>query len=778
MSGATTRLGSGSTSATSRGGAARSRAKATTRSPSASSTGGDIRMSALLLLALAVAITGLHNVLEDISWWFPAFGVMFVVFAVAAVVRFYLRRRWAGTVGAAVAALVILTLFFSADASLAGFVPTGDTIARFAALITAGNDSIARQTLPAFATPGIQFIICLTVAAIAVFMDAVANSWRAPALAGIPLLVVVVVPSIIIATLTDGLTFELTAIVYLFIVIGRRRRIQPAVAVAAGVVAVLGALVTPAVLPSVAPGGSTGSGLAALASSVNPIINLGNDLRDSDASPALSYTTTSSTGEYLQLTTLDTFQGKQWAPETPKLKVSHSVKDIGTPPGLGLLINETSVSTRIQVANASSDWLPLPYPASSVSGLKGTWLWEDSSLAVRSTNSSIQGQRYSVSSLDVEPTTQQLEAAPRSTSNPLAKVPAGLNPIIAATAKKVVGDAKTDFDKAVALQNWFRGGTFTYSTKAPKVNGYDGSGLDVIVPFLKAKSGYCVHFATTMAIMARTLGIPSRVAVGYLPGQLTHPGNGKVAVYQVSSSDLHAWPELYFKGVGWVRFEPTPSKGFEPNFPTAPGLSTTPGSTDPSTTAPTDSATTPPVKAPKLPNQGANQTSSTAVNDSSSVSPAAGFGSLGALAVLLLVAAPAVVRIGIRRRRLDHIRQGVDPAGWSWQELRETSRDLGIDARESLTPNELAAKLTAYLQRSPQRAADATAALAELRQLVEDEAYGVPAYRYNGEQMADALVTVLHGLRRSSGLGNRIAAVIVPPSLVDRVLGRNGAATA
>src|ERR1700748_3308509 len=112
-------------------------------------TGGDIRMSALLLLSLAVAITGLHNVLEDIGWWFPAFGVMFVVFTVAAVVRFYIRRRWGGPIGAIVAALVILTLFFSADASFLGFIPTADTVVRFVDLGVAGNDSIARQTLPA-----------------------------------------------------------------------------------------------------------------------------------------------------------------------------------------------------------------------------------------------------------------------------------------------------------------------------------------------------------------------------------------------------------------------------------------------------------------------------------------------------------------------------------------------------------------------------------------------------------------------------------------------------
>ena len=731
--------------------------------------GSDIRMSALLLLALAIAISGLHSVLEDITWWFGAFGVMFVIFTVAAVVRFYLGRRWLATVAALLAALLVLTLFFAANTAILGFIPTGSTFAKFGSLIAAANESIAVQTLPAVATTGIQFLICLAVGGIAIFMDAVAIWGRSPALVGLPLLVVVVVPSLVLASLADGFTFELTAIAYLLIVLGRGRRFQPAIAVGAGVVAIVGALVVPAILPPVAAGGSTGSGVGVLAEAINPIINLGADLRNSDATPALSYTTTSSTGEYLRLTTLDTFQGKQWEPATPKLKSGNTVKSIGAPPGLTSAIKVSRVSTSIQVDAASGDWLPIPYPTQSISGLTGNWSWEDGTLSVRSAATSMAGQRYSVSSLDVEPTVQQMEAAGSSASNPLAKVPAGLDPIIAATAKKVVGNAKTDFDKAVALQNWFRGGTFTYSTKAPAAAGYDGSGLNEIVPFLKSKAGYCIHFATTMAVMARTLGIPSRIAVGFLPGTLTHVG--KTAVYQVSSSNLHAWPELYFKGVGWVRFEPTPSKGFEPNFPSAPGLGSTGQPTGGSTGVATAAPTSTPVTAPKLPNQGDNAPKHSAL-DTTAAAPATGFGALGVLVVVLILAAPATVRISIRRRRLDRVRQGRDPADWAWLELRDTARDLGVDARETSTPSELAAQLAAYLATAPKRTVQASAALVRLQELVEDEAYGVPAYRYNGEQIADELTAVLKGLRRATDPGHRVTAMVVPPTLVDRVVGR------
>jgi hypothetical protein len=85
---------------------------------------GDIQMSALLLLSLAIAISGLHSVLEDITWWFSAFGVMFVIFTVAAVTRFYLQRRWLGTIAALVAGVLVMIVFFAADTAILGFIPT------------------------------------------------------------------------------------------------------------------------------------------------------------------------------------------------------------------------------------------------------------------------------------------------------------------------------------------------------------------------------------------------------------------------------------------------------------------------------------------------------------------------------------------------------------------------------------------------------------------------------------------------------------------------------
>src|SRR5690606_41826401 len=82
-----------------------------------------------------------------------------------------------------------------------------------------------------------------------------------------------------------------------------------------------------------------------------------------------------------------------------------------------------------------------------------------------------------------------------------------------------------------------------------------------IARFLRDKQGFCVHYSFAMASMARSLGIPARVAVGFAPG--TPQADGTVAV---GLRDAHAWPELYFEGIGWTRFEPTPTRGSIPSY--------------------------------------------------------------------------------------------------------------------------------------------------------------------------------------------------------------------
>jgi transglutaminase-like putative cysteine protease len=116
-------------------------------------------------------------------------------------------------------------------------------------------------------------------------------------------------------------------------------------------------------------------------------------------------------------------------------------------------------------------------------------------------------------------------------------------------ANRITANADTPAAKAAAIQAYLRGNQFTYSTEP-----LPGSGYEALQNFLlQDRRGYCEQFASAMAMMARVIGIPSRVSVGFLPGERDEEG------WKVSIRDMHAWPELYFANFGWVRFEPTPA---------------------------------------------------------------------------------------------------------------------------------------------------------------------------------------------------------------------------
>ncbi|HBF82528.1 MAG TPA: transglutaminase, partial [Streptomyces sp.] len=94
------------------------------------------------------------------------------------------------------------------------------------------------------------------------------------------------------------------------------------------------------------------------------------------------------------------------------------------------------------------------------------------------------------------------------------QVPRSLPDVVRKTAKDVTAGAGNDYERAVALQDWFAyDGGFRYDTTVTS-----GTGSAAIERFLRDREGFCVHFSFTMAAMARTLGIPARVAVGFTPG--------------------------------------------------------------------------------------------------------------------------------------------------------------------------------------------------------------------------------------------------------------------
>jgi hypothetical protein len=119
-------------------------------------------------------------------------------------------------------------------------------------------------------------------------------------------------------------------------------------------------------------------------------------------------------------------------------------------------------------------------------------------------------------------------------------------------ARAVTGQTGSPYAAVVALETWFRTtGGFTYS-ETPGAT----PGLPPLVGFVtQTRTGYCQHFAGAMALMLRMLGIPARVGAGFISGTLEH------GTWVVTDHDAHTWVEVWFKGYGWLPFDPTPTRG-------------------------------------------------------------------------------------------------------------------------------------------------------------------------------------------------------------------------
>jgi protein-glutamine gamma-glutamyltransferase len=135
------------------------------------------------------------------------------------------------------------------------------------------------------------------------------------------------------------------------------------------------------------------------------------------------------------------------------------------------------------------------------------------------------------------------------------QLPEKLDPRIPQLAQKITATANNPYDKSVVLESYLRR-NFGYTLKLA-----GKPGADPLAQFLfVTKAGHCEYFASAMAVMLRTLDIPSREVNGFLPGEFNDLGGD----YIVRASDAHSWVEAYFPGSGWIAFDPTPpSNGSE-----------------------------------------------------------------------------------------------------------------------------------------------------------------------------------------------------------------------
>lgn len=138
---------------------------------------------------------------------------------------------------------------------------------------------------------------------------------------------------------------------------------------------------------------------------------------------------------------------------------------------------------------------------------------------------------------------------------PFRELPDALPERVADLARRITEAAVSQTERAAAIESYLRDLSYSYEVEPLQPGG------DAVDQFLfTMRSGYCTYYASAMAVMARVVGIPSRVAVGYASGTL----DPETRTYTVLEADAHAWPELYIDGQGWTRWEPTPIREVPP----------------------------------------------------------------------------------------------------------------------------------------------------------------------------------------------------------------------
>jgi transglutaminase-like putative cysteine protease len=521
-----------------------------------------------------------------------------------------------------------------------------------------------------------------------------------------------------------------------------------------GATAIAVGVVVPMLIPGLHGGlpkhGGNGDGPGRGSSQVvtlNPIVNIRAQLTSPKAIPVLRMTSTDPSPTYLRLTSLDRFDGTTFSP-------SNLVAGVGARVSKGIhgpAVTGTAEQTKVSVDNFSVHWLPLPTQVESVD-VKGDWRYDPGSNTVFSAKSDTKKISYTVVSTRFEPTASQLSQSGFVVRGDVPAAYLDLPPVspgVATLAQTVTAKAKSAFGKAVAIQSYLTGPSFLYDTSVPASDS-----MDALAQFLLVtKRGFCQQYAASMAVLARLVGIPSRVAVGF-----THGDRQSDGTWLVTTHDAHAWPELYFPGFGWLPFEPTPrgdGQAIAPTFTrTDNGSFTDVGPT------PNAQPSNEPALSPADRKQLERETPTPPPARHRPTAP--GGPSLWWLVAVpaLLLPVPGLVRAGQRRRRWSLGRDGARAAHAGWAELRASAIDAGVGWVDGISPRAAARVVAA------DTALDAPTAAA-LRRVVQAEERAryaaAPAGADTAELRAD-VTSVARAMTADRPLAQRLAVVAWPRS--------------
>ncbi|NOX29869.1 MAG: transglutaminase domain-containing protein [Actinobacteria bacterium] len=520
---------------------------------------------AVVLVNIAV-VFGLRRLFD--SWDY--FGPTAISLGAAHLLAWLMRRARLSMLVSVITSMVIM-VFFIANArygsTTAAFIPTADTWSALGDHMSLAWDEFAVVKAPAPALEGFVVALMVVMWIVATISDMAAFRVRTVLEALLPATTIFVFTALLgvddgrvlttagflaaagLFLLASRIAFPLSAAVP----VGRASSSQPLVQLRAGVAIVAGALLLGVVAGPLLPGvggepvidwknldGSGGSRVT-----LSPLVDARGRLVQQSDVELFRVKTDVETGAYWRTTSLDSYENGVWG---SKYTYTSAQGTLSRPDSSDGVI----IQAEITIANLGDIWLPTPYEAVSVSGIDASWDDESSSL-VTASGRTTPGTQYTVRAIIPTYSPASLRAAsgfiPDDIRIRYTALPVDVSSRVADLARELTADLSTNFDRALALQQFFRG-NFRYSTDVS--TGHDNDRLETFV--FDERVGYCEQFAGTFAVMARSIGLPTRVAVGFTPGERVGDE------FIVRGTYYHAWPEVWIDG-SWVSFEPTPGRG-------------------------------------------------------------------------------------------------------------------------------------------------------------------------------------------------------------------------
>jgi transglutaminase-like putative cysteine protease len=548
------------------------------------------RLTLVAAAATLLSSAGFMEVFDTPRWLGYALLSVGTVALTGLVVRALRAPLWFQPVAEIAAVLVLMALLFNRGFTILGVIPTGDGLRAVLDQVSQGFVDITTLAVPVASRPGLLLLITGGLGFAAVVVDLCAVGLRRAAWAGLPLLCVFIVPVVVVRS---GLwwAFALGAAGFLWLQVtehtARVRRwghlvsastptqraavgAEGGVSTAAPLLAVAGILVAvliPLGVPGLSDAGSySGSGLGlglgfgtggGNGEEINPIATLHDELTLTNPYEMVRVRTDDNDPQYLRFVTLDVYGKNGWEPRS--LSTTSSDRANGnhqapapTLPGVGT----SPVHATVQVMRLREKFLPI-YPQPTSIRAAGNWRYDPASDTVFATQTDTAELTYSFTasrlSFDQSTLAQSVPLAP---DDPIAtrfgRVSV-VRPEVRRVLAPLVATAKTPFAKVLNILQSF-GPSHGYRYTTSPVHGSSG---DDVVDFLQFKQGFCVQYAGAMAYLVRAAGIPARVAVGFNTGDRHHDSKGDY--WSMSTRDAHAWVEVYFNGIGWVPFDPTPS---------------------------------------------------------------------------------------------------------------------------------------------------------------------------------------------------------------------------